>query len=535
MKSQILSIIVLLVASFNIHAQAPPFNVHIEPYTIPNLGGLQAFAFGQHNGKWLIVGGRLDGLHRRQPWAAFDIAGNNNQLIVVDPIAQQTWSVGITSLPTDLQEQLSSTNMEFTQTDDFLYLVGGYGFNSATNEKKTFDKLTAINVPNVIDAVVNGTPFVNEFRQITHADFAVTGGHLSMINNTYYLVGGNRFDGDYNPMGNPTYTQVYTEAIRKFIIDDDGTTLTVNHLPGISDPTNLHRRDYNVVHQILPTGEEGITAFSGVFQPNANLPFLTSVTIDSVSHAVDNNFQQYYNHYHCGVLPVYSAQNNEMHTVFFDGIAQYYDNNGTLVQDNEVPFVKTIARVTRDASGNMAEYKLPIEMPTYLGAGSELIPVESVPAYGNGVLKLDNLTADSTLVGYIFGGINSSAKNIFFTNTGTQSTASNQIFKVYILTDTTLGLHNLNEQSVGSLDMEVFPNPNRGDFMVNFNLTEKVDVKLSLYTIDGKKIEVKLLTDLVIGKNTFDRKIRSISKGGIFLLTLETPYETVTRKLIIEQ
>jgi hypothetical protein len=53
-----------------------------------------------------------------------------------------------------------------------------------------------------------------------------------------------------------------------------------------------------------------------------------------------------------------------MHTVFFGGIAQYYDSLGILVQDNNVPFVKTIARVTRDASGTMAEYKLPIVMPT---------------------------------------------------------------------------------------------------------------------------------------------------------------------------
>ncbi|MBK9718257.1 MAG: hypothetical protein IPO85_12235 [Saprospiraceae bacterium] len=41
-----------------------------------------------------------------------------------------------------------------------------------------------------------------------------------------------------------------------------------------------------------------------------------------------------------------------------------------MVQDNNVPFVRTIARVTRDASGTMAEYKLPIAMPTLLGAGS---------------------------------------------------------------------------------------------------------------------------------------------------------------------
>ena len=88
---------------------------------IPNLDGLQAYAFGQDNGKWLLVEGRLDGLHERQPFAAFDVAGNNNNLIVVDPQTKQIWSMGLTSLLTAIQEHLSSTNMEFHQSGDTLY------------------------------------------------------------------------------------------------------------------------------------------------------------------------------------------------------------------------------------------------------------------------------------------------------------------------------------------------------------------------------------------------------------------------------
>ncbi|MDP4826549.1 MAG: hypothetical protein NWR73_02615, partial [Flavobacteriales bacterium] len=116
---------------------------------IDNLGGLQAFAFGQSGGKWLIVGGRLDGLHRRQPFAAFDIAGNNNQLIVIDPVSQQKWTATTTSLSIALQEQLSSTNMEFHQDGEYLYIIGGYGYNVASSSRKTFDNLTAIHVGNV--------------------------------------------------------------------------------------------------------------------------------------------------------------------------------------------------------------------------------------------------------------------------------------------------------------------------------------------------------------------------------------------------
>jgi hypothetical protein len=67
-KYFLLQVITLL--SLSGFAQDAPFEVVIAPINIEGLGGLQSYAFGQHDGKWLIVGGRLDGLHRRQPWAA---------------------------------------------------------------------------------------------------------------------------------------------------------------------------------------------------------------------------------------------------------------------------------------------------------------------------------------------------------------------------------------------------------------------------------------------------------------------------------
>ena len=534
MTKKITAFLGLIFLSLSVFSQTTPFNIYLEPMNISGLGGLQSFAFGQHNGKWLLVGGRLDGLHRRQPFAAFDIAGNNNQLIVIDPVTQQKWTAPIASLSVALQEQLSSTNMEFHQEENYLYIIGGYGYNTASAARKTFDNLTAIDVPAVINAVINATSFTSYFRQISDVQFAVTGGHLKKINNTFYLIGGNKFDGNYNPMGNPTYTQVYTNAIRKFNLTDDGTTVAITHLPTITDATNLHRRDYNAVPQILPNGAEGIAVFSGVFQPTVDLPFLNCVIIDSASYAVNNTFQQYYNHYHCAVLPLYSSSNNEMHNVFFGGIAQYYDSLGVLVQDNNVPFVKTIARVTRNSAGTMAEYKLPVDMPSLLGAGAEFIPIASVPQFNNEVFKLDDFTADSTLVGYIYGGISSTAANIFFTNTGTQSSASSQIFKVYVINNSTVGVHDLNEQSIGTLKIQVFPNPNDGNFVVKFNLNKIAETKISIYSINGKKIEERVLTNLVLGENTFQRKIKNLDLGGTYILTIETPYEKATQKIIIE-
>ncbi|MBK8981834.1 MAG: hypothetical protein IPM38_05800 [Ignavibacteria bacterium] len=48
----------------------------------------------------------------------------------------------------------------------------------------------------------------------------MTGGQMGKIGNTFYLIGGQRFDGRYNPMGHRTYKQTYTDGIRKFEIQN---------------------------------------------------------------------------------------------------------------------------------------------------------------------------------------------------------------------------------------------------------------------------------------------------------------------------
>ena len=526
---------VILIVNFG-YAQTAPFEITIEPLNITGLGGIQSYAFGQANGKWLIVGGRLDGLHRRQPWAAFDVAGHNNQLIVVDPISEQKWSTPLTSLPTAIQEHLSSTNMEFYQEGDYLYCVGGYGYSATARDHTTFNKLTAIKVSDVINAVINNTSLPSYFRQISDSDFQVTGGRLKKINNTYYLLGGQKFIGRYNPNGptnGPGFIQEYTNAIRKFNLSDNGTTITINHLTPHIDATNLHRRDYNAEQQILPNGDEGITMFSGVFQTTANLPFLHSVTVDSNGYTVNNLFQQYYNHYHCPVLPIYSEISNEMHTVFFGGIAQFYDKSGILVQDDNVPFVNTIARVTRDPNGNMAEFKLPIEMPSLLGAGAEFIPNLSFPHFDNEVFKLDNVTIDNTLIGYIFGGISSSQPNIFFINDGSQSNANKQIFKVFIKQATILSVDEFNRSSTSLLNLKIYPNPNDGILNISFNLIKNENVKLSIHDIKGSIIYKTDIKNTTIGTNHFKREIDNLKGGNVYFISLETQTEKITHKLIV--
>ncbi len=533
--------LLIFLATTALFAQNTPLGVLIEPVeNATNIGGIQSFAYAQHNGKWLIISGRLDGLHQRMPFAAFDVDGNNNQLMVIDPETAEKWTAPLTSLSPSLQEQLSATNTQFFYENNYLYLTGGYGYSPSAGDHKTFEYITAANVPAIIEAVINGsTDFSTFFRQVYDENFAVTGGQLEKINNTFYLVGGHRFDGRYNPMGpdhGPGFSQEYTNEIRRFTLNDDGETLQITHLETWNDIAAFHRRDFNVLPKIMPNEEEGLVAFSGVFQVNADLPFLNCVQIDSANYSVNNDFAQYYNHYHCANIPLYSQSNDEMHYLFFGGIAQYYDSLGVMVQDNDIPFVRTIARISQTTDGDMHEYKLPVEMPSLLGAGSEFIANENLSYYNNGVLKLDELSNDTTFVGYIFGGISSTAPNIFWINDGTQSSTNQQLFKVFI-TKSPTSTHSdaLNQQSNGHLQMQVYPNPNNGEFSLKFRLNSLSKVQLSLYDLQGNEVLSEKIKrkDLQIGDNIRSYQLQNLSYGSVYMLVLKTAQGQVVQKIII--
>jgi hypothetical protein len=390
-------------------------------------------------------------------------------------------------------------------------------------------------VPGVIDAVKNGTDLSPYFRQVTDLKFAVTGGQLKNINNTYYLIGGHQFDGDYNPMNMPTFTQEYTNSIRKFRLDDDGETLTITHLPEMRDTAAFHRRDYNVVPHIFNNYQEGLIAFSGVFQINADLPHLNCVLIDSSGYQMDDQFAQYFNHYHCAHLPLYAASSREMHTLFFGGISQYYELNGHLLQDSDVPFVTTISRVTRDPTGRMTEYKLPISMPSFLGAASEFIRSPRVPRSRNGVILLDELSGDSTMVGYIVGGIASSRDNIFWTHEGDESVANHTVYKVYIIKNPTPQSHALNPQSNNGLQMQIASDPDDRSFSIDFRLNQPLSVQLIISKINGKIIlEEDLSGQLHVGMNRIVRKIKPFKIGRIYTVTLVTKDLSATQTMIVK-
>ena len=131
------------------------YNVQITPITISTLPGLHSYAFAQHNGKSLIIGGRKDGVHARQPFNAFPASQNNQQLQVLDLASKQSWSRSLAELSVPLQEQLQSTNMNFYQDGNTLILTGGYAYSNSANDHITFPYLTCIDLSGLIQAIID--------------------------------------------------------------------------------------------------------------------------------------------------------------------------------------------------------------------------------------------------------------------------------------------------------------------------------------------------------------------------------------------
>jgi hypothetical protein len=535
MKTLLLAI-ALIAISLIAKSQTIPFNyeVKLKPITINSLPGLHSFAAAQSDGKWLIIGGRKDGLHARQPFNAFPAANNNTTIYVIDPTSQQFWSAPLTSLSVSLQEQLQSTNMNFYQDKDSLYIIGGYGYSNTAADHITYPNLTSVNVSGLINAIINNQAITSYFKQITDQNFAVNGGQLGKIGNTFYLVGGHRFDGRYNPMGNPTYTQTYVDGLKKFNINNSGSQLSYSNYTLTSDQVHLHRRDYNLVPQIFPNGEEGYTISSGVFQIGVDLPFLYPVDITATTHTPNTSFNQYLSNYHSAKIALFDSTSKTMHSLFFGGMSQYSYVNNVLTQDNTVPFVKTISRVSRDSLGALQENVFTTEMPALLGASAEFIYNHQIPHYESEIIKLNTLTSDSTLVGHIYGGIYSPQNDAFTANNTGVTNAHNVIYEVWLHKSTPLAIAPINGSN--PFKANVFPNPAKDIIKSTIEIPSNGELLVYIMDINGKIVAEYSFEKLKKGKQTIEMSLKNKLSGGQYSVnfSFDGKYSAVEKIVILD-
>ncbi|MES2619459.1 MAG: T9SS type A sorting domain-containing protein [Bacteroidota bacterium] len=489
------------------------YSLRLEPSAITAAPAVHSGAFGTHNDKWFFIGGRRNGLHGFLPPSAFPYSGINDSIYIVDPVTNQSWSASTYVLPDSIREAISSSNMQFYLSDSMLYMVGGYGWKDLNQNFITWPTLTAINMNGLMNAVINSQPMENYFRQISDSSLAICGAHLQKLDSTYYLVFGHRFDGRYDREDTSAFfVQAYSNEIRKFQIADDGVNLSIHSYTAVRDNANFRRRDYNLLPFLDPYRGEGLLAFSGVFQPYANLPYLTPIEIYKDTVIVRNDFNQNLSQYHSAVCALYDSVSFLQHNIFFGGMSMYYMDTLTqqTVTDSLVPFVRTISDMARDVDGNYHERDAGIRMPALLGTNAYFLSDLTVPMYRNHFVHL-NVLPNHQRIGYIIGGIESLDLNIADTDPSALSYASARVFEVYL--DATDTVSALKEVSNEVLNFFCYPNPAHDNVQIEFELRKTEQVKIELMDIKGSLVKEICSQTFNSGKQKLLLNLSGCSKG----------------------
>lgn len=469
--------------SFSQFGTMPPFTVQIEPVITTPLPALHSFAFAQSGDKWLVIGGRTNGLHGLNSSSGFPPEYKNDAVTVIDTSTWAVYSADLNQLPKAIADPMRSTNMQYVQEGNYLYMVGGYGYDSLISVFVSFPTLTAIHVNDMIDAVINAQPISPTIRQVVDTNFSICGGELGKIGSDYYLMFGHKFEGRYSddPFS-PIFTQKYSDRIKKFNLTDDGTTINLSGFVYQVDTNNFHRRDLSIGPIVKPDGSLAICAYGGVFRKDSNLPFREPITLSSGGTTSISSYQQVMQQYTCALMPIYDSVTQKMYTTFFGGISLYNYNDTTslLTRDVDVPFVDDITTMTVNSTGTIEETILPIELPALLGSNAKFVPTKNISTYANEVIRIRDLPNTKVLAGYMFGGIRAQQGNFG------SSSANDTVYRIFITPNNiSVGME---EKSYSIQNIQLFPNPSIQSSTLLFNLKNAEQIKISLFDITGKEI-----------------------------------------------
>jgi len=524
MKTLFISLIILFSVG-NLSAQfgnTPPFTIEIEAIPNTNTIGLHSFAFAQWGSKWLFVGGRTNGLHGFLPGTGFPMQAANNQLIVIDTVNWQTWTSSLNSLPVNLAEPLRSANMQYYQNGNYLYAIGGYGFDSTQLKNVTFPTLTAIRIDSTINAVIQQKQINSFIRQIKDNRLQICGGELEKLDSTFYLFFGHDYNGDYP---DTTAKQVYSNQIKKFSIADDGINLSIDNYTTITDSVEFHRRDLTVAPFINPNGKPGLAAYSGVFTPNFK-PFTHPIYVDAGGVQIDTTYNQVLNLYTCARIPLFDSLTQNMHTIFMGGVSNrvYDEVSEKLITDNKIPFTNDITVLTKYADGHHEEKLLPIQLPGLIGKNAKFILNEHLPHYDNQVIHLNGLT-ERTLLGYFFGGIRAERPN------QTLSIANDTIYRIFINPTKPNGV---NKTYATSQQLRTFPNPCKEHININFSLLKTEQVALKIRDIFGNTIKTITTESLAPGEHIFTVEVSEFAPQPYVCQLQTESFIAITRFAVIK-
>ena len=437
------------------------FNINVKKHSMRGVSmpGLQSFAAGQVGDQWVVVAGKTGGMH--------SFTTGNRSAWVIDPVSKQVWSRDLDDPLSGLSEHtvngLSSSNPQSYQRGDTLFVSGGYVYETTPDNFTTYNDLTAIDLPDLIDWVktpgsqmqgntILQTPGVmGDGSNYEGGLFQVTGGGMFEIDGKTQIVFGQMFEGPYDP--DRSY-QKYTSQVRTFDIDYDHTAGTLSYdsssvTPAGGDPTQFRRRDLNTF-QVYSKDDQGQdvmsgVALSGVFYEGEGIWTVpVEITAEGVPSMKDPStdpsvFKQAMNGYECAKMGLYSSESGEMLEVLFGGITanEFVDDpsSGNLKYESSFPFTNQISAVTIDADGNYSQAYLgdfpgvnsPLDTDYLFGANAQFFASAGLDLLEGDIIDLDALT-ERTLLGYIYGGIASATPDGGF---GGNSIASPHVFEVW--------------------------------------------------------------------------------------------------------
>lgn len=503
----------------------PPFSLSLEKIQSPPMPGFHSFAFAQSGQYWLIVGGRTNGLHGINPNSSFAPEDANNAMVVIDTTTWLTYSSSLSNLTYAVADPLRSTNTQYFQDGNSLFVCGGYGRDSIQNKFVTFPVLSHIQVDSVIDAIVNGQNISPFIKQLTDTNYRICGGELQKINNMFYLIMGHDFNGRYDQQAqSPMFTQKYSNQIRVFNIQYNTGVLTSALITAREDTVNFHRRDLNVFPIMNNFGKE-LMAFGGVFKKDKDFPFLEPVQMGASDDSVFI-YSQIMHHYTCAGFSAYDSISQLNHITFFGGMSfnNYDETINTLVNDTLVPFVNDVTTFSFGNGFYFQENVHPQLLKSLQGTNTKFVWRKDKPFIADDVLHLNKLN-QRTMIGYLFGGIYSDSPN-----NSPNTVANDTIWRVY-LNPTPLAVKNKSNDA--QIQLEVNPQPAKNELNIVYVSPTNAIVNFILINAEGKTLlqEKRFLNQ---GNNKITINLPEI-KSGSCILKAETASSSVSKKCVIQQ
>jgi len=441
----------MAVSSANVHVNNLPLSFSVTADTgLSFVPAIHSFASAYYNGLWVFIGGKKNGFHgKSNNPPPFRVTTVNDSIWVVDFVNRKSWGVPV---PGNYLYQLACTNPAFCQDNQLLYLCGGFTATDSTTRvlNTTSSWFMGLNLSNLVQYVQsggNGSPFSNVISFTINSPYVqVAGGDMLLTNNNFYLIGGQNYNTAYSAGQNG----IYTNAIRKFsIAQQNNGTWTLTDTMTVTDLSNLHRRDMNLVPYWV-NGRLQATLYGGVFTPTDEA-YLNPINISGLgsgqpAYNVEVS-KQMINQYTCSHATMSFNNMPLALTVFFGGITyqEYNMQTGKLqVGDHGVPmpFSNLISMMIRYRNLPSPEYvQLPPNyplLPGYIGSNAQFIPLPQYVLNGHtetldGDQILNAYQGQPLLIGYLFGGIVSMGPTSGTTANGYIATYANpKLYGVYL-------------------------------------------------------------------------------------------------------